>query len=141
MPLLKESDRTEVAKIFEALSEPVRIINFTQSFECDGCSDAHQLMEEVASLSDKLTLEVFDFAKDTQKVAEYGVTRIPATVLAGDRDYGIRFYGVPGGYEFSSLLESILMVSKRASGLSEKLREKVASIDKPVHLQVLVTPT
>lgn len=141
MPLLKESDRTEVAKIFEALTEPVRLVNFTQAFECDGCANAHQLMEEVASLSGKISLEVFDFQKDREKVAEYGVTRIPATVVAGDRDYGIRFYGVPGGYEFSSLLESILMVSQRSSGLADKLREKAASIDKPVHLQVLVTPT
>ena len=72
---------------------------------------------------------------------KYGVDKIPATVLVGDKDYGIRFYGVPAGYEFTVLIEEIRDIGKRDTGLNKKVLAEVAKIDKPVHLQVLISPT
>jgi glutaredoxin-like protein len=57
------------------------------------------------------------------------------------RDYGIRYFGIPSGYEFSSLIEDIMMVSSGQSGLSAATKEVLANLEKPVHLQVFVTPT
>jgi len=141
MAMIQEGDRQEILRIFEELREPVKIINFTQKFECQYCSETRQLLEEVADLSDKLTIEVYDLMENKEEAQRYNIEKIPATIIMGDKDYGIRYYGIPSGYEFSSILQDILMISKRDSGLSESSREKLASMHKPVHLQVFVTPT
>jgi len=62
-------------------------------------------------------------------------------VVEGEKDYGIRFYGIPMGYEFMSLVEAISAASKGESGLSQKTKEKLQNLKKPVHIQVFVSPT
>ena len=59
----------------------------------------------------------------------------------GDTDYGIRFFGIPSGYEFNSLIESILMIGKGESGLTEKTKQELKELKTPFHFQVFVTPT
>lgn len=141
MSIIQERDRQEILKYFEELVHPVRIINFTQSFECQYCRETRQLLEEIAELSDKIQVDVYDFMKDKAEANKYNIEKIPATIILGERDYGIRLYGIPSGYEFTSILQDILMVSKRNSGLSAGSKEKLAAIKEPVHLQVFVTPT
>ncbi len=141
MSLLRENDRAEIIKQFAALDQPVKIINFTQKFECASCQETRELIEELAALSGKLSVEVHDFVENKDQVAQYNIDKIPATVLVGDKDHGIRFYGIPSGYEFATLLEDIVMVSKRDSGLAEDSRKKLAALTTPLHLQVFTTPT
>jgi len=141
MSLLRENDRAAIIEQFAALDQPVKIINFTQKFECDSCQETRELIEELAALSGKLSVEIHDFVENKDQVAKYNVDKIPATVLVGDKDYGIRFYGIPSGYEFATLLEDIVMVSKRDSGLAEDSRKKLAALTTPLHLQVFTTPT
>ncbi len=141
MSLLRENDRAAIIKQFTALDQPVKIINFTQKFECDSCQETRELIEELAALSGKLSVEVHDFVENKDQVAKYNIDKIPATVLVGDKDYGIRFYGIPSGYEFATLLEDLVMVSKRDSGLAEDSRKKLAALTMPLHLQVFTTPT
>ncbi|RME74768.1 MAG: glutaredoxin [Chloroflexi bacterium] len=145
MALLREEDRQQLIKEFEALTEPVKLVVFTQEFECQYCTETRMIAEEVAALSDKISLEVYDFVKDREIAEQYGIDKIPATVImrGGDqpKDYGIRYFGIPSGYEFSSVIEDILMVSAGDSGLSQQTKDFLAKLDKPLHLQVFVTPT
>lgn len=141
MSILSNGDRAEIAKRFERLQGAVRIVNFTQEFECRFCNDTRRLLEEVASLSDKISLEVFDFARDREQAEKYGIDKIPAVVVSGDRDFGIRFFGIPAGYEFSTLIEDIIMVSGKDSGLTQNTRNQLARINEALHLQVFVSPT
>lgn len=139
--IIEDRDRAQITKMFTALEQPVKFVNFTQTFECETCHDTRQLLEELTSISPKLAVEVFNFALDKEVAARYRVDKIPATVLVGEKDYGIRYYGIPAGFEFASVIEDTLMISKRDSGLEKTTREKLATLTKPVHLQVLVTPT
>ncbi len=141
MAILQEKDRAEVAKQLENMVEPVKIVYFTQELECQYCRETRELLEELASISDKLTLETYNLVTDADRAKEFNVVKVPATIIMGDRDYGIRFFGIPSGYEFASLLHDILMVSKRDSGLSEDSKKKLAELKEPVHLQVFVTPS
>ncbi|RMI19222.1 MAG: glutaredoxin [Calditrichaeota bacterium] len=141
MAFLKEQDRIEIRKRLEGLQNPVKLVFFTQELECMYCKETHQLLQELAELSDKLTLEVYNFAIDREMAEKFSIDKIPATVVMGEKDYGIRFYGIPSGFEFSTLLEDILMVSRGDSGLSEETRKALKAITTPVHLQVFVTPT
>lgn len=145
MSLLKEKDRQQLAKEFEALQNPVKILMFTQDKECQYCRETRSIIEEVAALSDKISFEVLDFVADKEAVTQYGIDKIPATVImrGGEtpKDYGIRYYGIPSGYEFSSLVEDILMVSLGDSGLSAETKLLLSKLTQPLHLQVFVTPT
>jgi glutaredoxin-like protein len=147
MGLISEKDagylRDEFAK---GLLDPVKLLVFTQEHECQFCAETRQIVEEIADLSDKISAEVYDFVADKAQAELYGVDKIPAIVLlrqvdSGDKDYGIRFYGIPSGYEFTSVIEDIIDVSRGESGLQPKTKEAVAELTEPVHFQVFVTPT
>ena len=141
MGLLQESDREAVRERFSELQNDVKIINFTQTIECTYCSETRSLLEEVAGLSDKISLDVYNFITDEEKVKEFNIDKIPATVIMGEKDYGIRYYGIPSGYEFSSLLGDISMISSGDSGLTQETKDQLRSLTVPMHLQVYVTPT
>jgi len=125
----------------EKLENPVTIVMFTQEMECQYCAQTKQLVTELAALNDKIRIEIYDFVADSEKAKKYGVDKVPAIAVLGEKDYGIRFYGLPFGYEFQTLLESIINVSKRRTDISEETRKKLGEIKTPVHIQVFVTLT
>jgi len=145
MSLLREEDQAALREAFTELDSPVKLLLFTQEMECQYCRETHLLLEEVSELSDKIAVEVYDFVKDEDVAQEYGVDKIPAIAVLADhdgvQDYGIRYYGIPSGYEFSSLITDILVVSSGDSGLTSATKEWLAALERPVHLQVFVTPT
>lgn len=148
MPVLDEKIKEDVKGIFKDLKEQVKLIVFTQDglikvpgIECETCKDNRMLMEEIASLSDKISIEVYDFVKDKDKAEQYKIDKIPATIVLGQKDHGIRLYGMPTGYEFPTLLNAIKMVSTANSELSNETKEKLTILSKPVHIQVFVTLT
>jgi glutaredoxin-like protein len=141
MPLLSDEIAEQVKQELADLAAPVRLVMFTQEFECGFCAETRQLVEEVAALSDQLTAEVCDFVIDKEKAEELEIDKIPAIAVIGAEDYGVRFYGVPSGYEFASLLHAIHSVAAGEPELSEDTMEVLAQVTEPVHMQVFVTPT
>ena len=141
MGMLKDKDRNKVTNLFKQIDNNVTILMFTQETECQHCEMTRKMLEEVSGLSDRISLEVHDFVAEADLAKKYGVDKIPATVLLGDKDYGIRFYGVPAGYEFNVLIQDIRDVGKRNPGLSEAVMAELAKIDEPIHLQVIISPT
>jgi glutaredoxin-like protein len=142
MSLIGQKDADHLRERFsDKLVDPVRLVMFTQEIECQYCRETHQLVEEIAALSDKIDVEAYNLITDAEKTQEYNVDKIPAIAVTGAQDYGIRYYGIPSGYEFTSLIEDIISVSEGDSGLSAATREAIAQIAKPVHIQVFVTPT
>jgi glutaredoxin-like protein len=139
--MLEENEKRLVAELFKNLKEPVKLVNFTQELECQFCRQNRQLLKEVSELSDKVLLEVYNFQLDKEKVSQYGVDKIPATIIEGDKDYGIRYYGMITGYEFATLLQDIADVSKRESGLSPQTKDQLKKVNQKIHLQVFTIPT
>ena len=142
MSLLPD-DKKEVLRneMKEKMVDPVSIIMFTQEIECRFCSDTRQLVQEFQTLSDKIKVEVYDFMADGDKAKQYGIEKIPALAIVGKKDYGVRIYGIPYGYELQTLVEAIVNVSKGTTDLSEKTRSILADVKAPVHIQVFVTLT
>jgi len=142
MSLIKEPQQKQLKEIFNKLEGNVKLVFFTQEMECSFCSQTRELMQDITSLSDgKITLEVYDFVADEDKVAKYKIDKIPAVAVEGQKDYGIRFYGIPAGYEFTSLINSITMVSKGQSGLTDETKETLKKLKNPVNIQVFITLT
>ncbi len=141
MSLLTEQNKQQIRRIFEQLVNPVTIHYFTQEFECEPCQMAHKLLREVTVLSDKLILKVYEFKNEQETAKRFRVDKIPAIVLEGQKVYGIRFFGVPAGYEFSAFLESLVDVSRGTTQLSLETQTLLNTLIKPLHIQVFVTPT
>ncbi len=141
MPLLNDQIRNDVREMLAEVKNPVKLTVFTQSFECEYCKETRELAEEVASLSDNLSVEVLDFEKEAAQAASFNIDKIPAIAITGTKDYGIRLYGIPSGYEFGSFLEAIRLVSEGESGLAQSTKQMVAKLKEPVHIQVFITPT
>lgn len=141
LSLLPDDKKEMLKKDFrEKLVDPVRLVMFTQEFECRYCSDTRKIAEELATLNDKITSEVHDFVEG-DKVKDYDVTRIPALVIVGKKDYGVKIYGIPYGYELQTLIEAIINVSRGVTDLSEKTKQILKDVQTPVHIQVFVTLT
>lgn len=139
---IDERLKNELNKQLSVLNREVTLKMFTQEIECQFCRETRILLEELAETSDKIKLEILNFVIDKDKADALQIDKIPAiAILEGDKDFDIRYYGIPSGYEFASLLEDIKMVGTGSVDLSEELINEVKSIDKPVHLQVYVTPT
>lgn len=141
MAVLNEEQLQQLKEAFAGLVNPVELIMFTQEFECESCRIVHDLLDDIGGLSDKITVTIKDFAADADEARTYGVDKIPAVIIRDERDCGIRFFGIPGGYEFTTFIKDIINVSKREHGLSDAVAAELKKVDKPVHLQVLVSPT
>jgi glutaredoxin-like protein len=141
MPLLDANVREQVAAELAGLENPVKLVMFTQEFECQYCQETRQLCEEIADLSGQISVEVHDFVAAKDKVDEYSIDKIPAIAVTGVKDYGVRFYGIPSGYEFVSLLDSIKTASAGQVELMPETVTFLKGLKKPLHIQVFVTPT
>lgn len=139
--MFQPDEESEIKKRLSGIPQDVKLILFTQTLNCESCPETEALLKAVAALSDHLKLDIYNLHVDREKAQAYKITRVPAIILEGDRDYGIRYYGVPAGYEFASLLDDIVSVGKRESGLTPASKEKVRNLTEPVNLKVFVTPT
>ena len=80
-------------------------------------------------------------AIDRDRAEAYGVTDVPAIVVEGARDYGIRFLGIPSGYEFSNLIDSMIVASTGEPALSDATKTSLAGLVSGVDIKVFSTPT
>ena len=145
--LLNDNIVKQILEMFDGqLVHPVEMVYFSALEGCESCEDTRQLLEEISSLSDKLNLSVHNYDENADLTKKFQVERAPSLVIAGRdpdglSDFGIRFVGIPSGYEFSSFIHAVLMVSKRDSGLKPEFREELKRLIEPVNLKVFVTPT
>jgi glutaredoxin-like protein len=136
---LNEKDRNFLIQRFRnELVEPVKIILFTQNINCEYCPETEQLLRELAETSEKIQLEVKNFAVDKLEVQKYKIDKVPAILVGNER---IRYFGIPAGYEFAALIEDIVEVSRKSSFLSTSSQEKIRSLKVPINIKVFVTPT
>lgn len=139
--MLSDQEKDAIKKKFTALVNDVELAIFTQELECKFCKETRDLTLELAAISPRIKTKVYDFVKNGDEDIKYNIKKIPAIAIIGKKDYGIRYYGVPAGYEFAAFVDDIIDVSKGTTSLSENIKKKLADIKKPVHLQVFVSPT
>ena len=127
----------------EQLEDDVTLHMFTSKGHCLLCNETLSLVEQVAAQSDKVKVDHCECENlDNEKAKKYKIERHPAIVIEGKAKGLVRFFGIPSGYEFSSLIQAIIDVSKGGDlNLDDETIEEVKAIDRPVHLQVFVTPT
>ena len=141
MAFLEARDEAAVKKEFERVGGPVKLTVFATELGGDSNAQAVALIREVAALSDQLSVTVLNPHIDRDQAAAYGITESPAVVVEGAQDYGIRFLGIPAGYEFSNLIDSIIAVSTGEAGLTDETKATLAGLTEDVTIKVFATPT
>ncbi len=149
MPMIPDKDRDGLKReLRKELKDDVTIRLFSQGSslltipgrECQYCPQTQELMEELTALSPKLHLEIYDFYSQAEERERYGIERIPAIVIGKNGDSRLKFYGIPMGYEFSTIVEDIKTLSRGVSPLSMDTRKRLKKVNQEVHIQVFVTP-
>ena len=142
MSILQPRDEEAVRKEFQRIAGPVKLVVFSQELVAqDLCRQNEQLIKEVAALSDRISVEVLNPVVDRERAMAYGIEDVPATVVEGARDYGVRFLGIPAGYEFSNLIDSIIAVSSGEASLMAETKSSLATLAGDVEIKVFSTPT
>ncbi len=137
---------SQIKEAFAEMKKPVEMLLFSRKEDCVTCSDMRQLAQEVADISDKLSLSFYDVEDDAALAAKFGVDKVPVLVLAAKdgeeiTDYGVRYVGLPAGHEFGSFISDLMMVSQRDSGLSPQSRQFLGTLKTPLKFMVFFTPT
>jgi glutaredoxin-like protein len=133
--------RLEGPVTLELFIEPKSEIVIPGRAACELCEETRALLEDVASLSDRITLNVHDVRTEGELAGKMGVRQVPTLIVSGAAKGVVRYVGIPAGLEFGTLLEDLEAVGRGTAALAEGTREKLAALAKPVHIQVFVTPT
>ncbi len=142
MALISDKDKDMLTETFaDKLRSDVTVLFFTQEHECMYCRETREFVEELTALSDKLHLETYDLVNDAEVAEAHGIDKIPAIKLIGEEDHGVRYYGMPMGYEFTVIVEDIIDVSWGTSNMDPETMGNVMPIDTKTHIQVFVSPT
>jgi len=138
--MLAEKDKKYVATTLTGMKSDVRVVLFSRDGgECKYCDEAEGLLADVAAAAPRVKLEVLSLKKDAARAQELGIDKVPGIALLGKKDYDLRYFGLPSGYDFTPFVETILAVANEDHGISGESVAMLAKLAKPVQLSVFVT--
>jgi alkyl hydroperoxide reductase subunit AhpF len=130
-----------IAASLTELAGPVVVRYYTSDVESWYTRAERVLLEAIAGASPKIALEVHADRWDAAREAAVAIRRTPAIALAGAGDTGIRYYGMPDGYELDVFLGLVRAVAAGRPELRPASIARLRALAQPVHLEVLVSPT
>ncbi len=140
-PLLDPKVRADVREALGELPTIVNLTLFVPASGCPTCGDLEQLLRELSETHPSIRLRVLEFEAHAALAKEFGIDEAPAFAVTSTRDRGVRFVGTPAGMEFATLMNAIRSVSRDSSDLPDALRQRLATLTRPVRIRVFVTPT
>lgn len=138
----EEDRKTIEEELKKYMERKVHVLFYGSGSDCPYCGDTLEIAKLISSLSDKVELHVIEDEEDPL-FKKYKPKYAPAIILLEEdmTDTGIRFYGIPAGYEFESLMDAIIMVSRGDKDTPEEIRRRVENLKKKYTLSVFITPT
>ena len=138
--MLQQKDKEYVRKTLDGMKDEVRLVLFSRDGgECKYCGETEGLLADIAAADSKVKLEVLSLQKDAARAKELGIDKVPGIALLGKKDYNLRYFGLPSGYDFIPFVETIRAVGDDNPGISTESAAKLAKLAKPVQLSVFVT--
>lgn len=138
--MLSEKDKAYVKKTLGGMKDEVRLVLFSRDGgECKYCGEAEGLLTDIAAAEPRVKVEVLSLKNDAARAKELGIDKVPGIALLGKKDYNLRYFGLPSGYDFIPFVETIRAVGDDASGVSPESAAQLAQLTKPVQLSVFVT--
>ncbi len=142
MPLFRPEEEARVRDYLATLERPVELFlalgpeesPVAGAREIEFGAEALRLCEELVALSEHVTF------RSEQEPA--GFEQFPAISVRPDgEEVGVRYEGLPWGYELSSLVGAILEAGRAEPTLKQESQEALAALEDERHVQVFVTPT
>jgi len=140
-PLLKEKDREFIAATFEGAEQEVRLVLFTGGEDCEYCDHTESFLNEIAAESSLITVETLSLEKDAARAAELGIDKTPGIAILGQKDYGLRYFGFPTGYEFITFLETMRLAADGTPSVEPETVKELAALEEEVRITVFSTKT
>ncbi|WP_368562807.1 alkyl hydroperoxide reductase subunit F [Pseudoxanthomonas sp. UTMC 1351] len=115
--MLDANLQTQLKAYLEKLTQPIELVASLD--DGDKSRELEALLQEIATLSDKITYERRD---DDVRKPSFAINRIGT-------DIGVRFAAIPLGHEFTSLVLALLQVGGHPPKLSDELIAQVRDLD------------
>ena len=153
MALLRDEDVQLLKEAFEPLTQPVTVTVVTRERSAlvlpgaeeepgDASAEVKEVLGEVIATSAKLTMQNVDARDDADRARALVGERTPAFTLSSPRTKGkLRYFGLPAGYEMSTVVQTILDIGTDEEVIPADVAERLQALAKPVHIQVFVTPS
>jgi len=139
--LIGKEDRGEIERLFRSgLAGEVKVILFTSKIGCLYCGQTRQLLEEIASLTDLVNLEVLDRGEEGAKAKSMAVDLSPTTVIVASNGARLHYVGMPAGRQLRSLVEDLVDASRGRSEMDDETRDTIRRVNAPTVIKVFVTP-
>jgi alkyl hydroperoxide reductase subunit AhpF len=138
--MLSEKDKTYVRKTLDGMKDEVRLVLFSRDGgDCRYCGEAEGLLADIAAAAPRVKLEILSLKKDAARAKELGIDKVPGIALLGKKDYNLRYFGLPSGYDFIPFVETVRAVGDDNPGVSRETVAQLAKLAKPVQISVFVT--
>ena len=142
MTMFNEKVLRETKEVLRDLKSPVTLTFFSREKDCGHCSQVEAFAGDIIAVDDRLTLEKKDLGQDGDLAAKLGVHDAPALVFAHPHEdrAPVRYYGLPGGYEFGAFLRVLVLFSTGALG--ERIEtSSLEGLKKDVNIKTFVLTT
>lgn len=140
--MLDKDTQNKVREILQELTQPVKIVLIKNEGEYSDIVE--QLLDELKELDERIIVNSYHSDSEEARTYQFENDLLPALLILDNdgKDYRIRYYGIPSGYEFTTLLQNIIAVSnKTVNSFTKENIEKLANINKELRIRVFVTPT
>jgi alkyl hydroperoxide reductase subunit AhpF len=140
--LLRAEEETKVREWFAELERPVELLvalgpeetPLAGAGDVDFGAEMERVCEGLAELGERVTYRV--------EQEPEGFPRFPAVSIRPDgKDVGVRYDGLPWGYELSSLIGAIVEAGRDTPSLRAESLAAIEDLDRDLVLDVFVTPT
>lgn len=139
--LLKAKERALVQRELAGLDGTANLVLFTEEKGCDACGEVRRFVEEMAALSPNVSCEILPLTVDDGRAAELGIDKAPGIAVFGAADSGIRYYGLPLGYEFEEFVKAVRQVMESKPRLAPETVLALSRLSRPVILTVFIVDT
>jgi hypothetical protein len=142
VPMLNEKDKKYVSSMLDGMKSDVRLVLFSRDGgECRYCDETEGLLADIAAAAPRVKVEVLSLKKDAARAKELGIDKVPGIAILGAKDYNLRYFGLPSGYDVVPFVETIRAVANGDPGLAPETVAALAKLTKPVQLSVFITQT
>lgn len=129
---LEPNIKIQLQTYLQMLREPIVLVASLD--ETPAAKEMHALLEEIASMSDKITLAMEDDARKPSFAVKRGVTHAEA-----HKPVGVRFAGIPMGHEFTSLVLALLHTGGHPMKLEVEKIAQIAAIEGSFHFETYIS--
>jgi alkyl hydroperoxide reductase subunit AhpF len=142
MAIFRPAEGERVRELLGELERPVELLlalgpegtPLPGARDLDFSAEAQRLVEEIAALAPHVTVRIEEEPP--------GLERFPAiSIRPGGEDVGVRYDGLPWGYELTSLIGGIREAGRAEPSLSPESTEQLLALERPLAVDVFVTPT